>query len=324
MRAIVNHRYGGPETLQLQEVEPPDIPEDRVLVRVRASSVNAVDWHLMRGEPYLVRLTDGLRAPKQPRRGVDIAGVIESVGSAVTTLKPGDEVFGGGIGAFGELARAKAANVVAKPTNLTFEEAAAVPVAGLTALQGLRDKGGLTAGQRILVNGAGGGVGTFAVQIAKAFGASVTAVTRTENLELLSSLGADRVIDYSRDDFTRDGSRYDVIFDAGGNRSLGDLARATEPDGVVIVCGAGKGNWVGPFARVAAAMLRSRVRKPRMVGFLASHGQADMVVLKGLLEAGSIRPVIDRTYPLEQTADAVAYMERGHARGKVVITVSAV
>lgn len=320
MRAIVNDRYGGPETLRLEEAERPVLVAERVLVRVRASSVNAVDWHLMRGMPYVIRLTDGLRRPKQPRRGVDLAGIVEEVGSAVTRFKPGDEVFGGGVGTWAELARAKASNLAAKPGNVTFEEAAAVPVAALTALQGLRDKAQVGPGQRVLVNGAGGGVGTFAVQIARALGGDVTAVTSGRNVELVRTIGAGRVIDYEREDFARGGVRYDVIFDLGGNRSLPDLARATTPEGVVVLCGAGRGNWIGPFVRVIAGGMRSRRGGVRILGFLATHNQADITALAGMLEAGTIKPVIDRAYPLADAPEAVRYAELG-AQGKVVITV---
>ena len=320
MRAIVSQRYGGPETLRLEDVDRPVIDDERVLVRVRASSVNAVDWHLMRGTPYVIRLTDGLRRPKQPRRGVDLAGDVEEVGAAVTRFKPGDEVFGGGVGTWAELARAKASNLAHKPPGVSFEEAAAVPVAALTALQGLRDRAGVTVGQRVLVNGAGGGVGTFVVQIARAFGADVTAVTSTRNVAMVASIGAGRVFDYEREDFVRDPARYDVVFDVGGNRSLPDLGRVTAPGGVVLLCGAGRGQWIGPFVRIISGGLRSRFGGTRMAGFLATHNQPDITTLAEMLAAGTIRPVVDRSFPLAEAADAVRHMEAG-AQGKVVIAV---
>ncbi|MBA3876874.1 MAG: NAD(P)-dependent alcohol dehydrogenase [Anaerolinea sp.] len=323
MRAIVQHRYGGPEVLRLEEVDPPTITDDRVLVRVRAASVNAIDWHLLRGKPFLARVGEGARAPKQPIRGVDLAGVVEDVGSAVTRFKPGDEVFGSGVGTFAELATAREPNLARKPADLSFEEAAAVSVAGQTALQGLRDKGGVRAGQRVLVDGAGGGVGTFAVQIARALGAEVTALTRTASLDVVRSLGAARVLDHASADIVRDPARYDVIFDVGGFRTLGELARAAVPGGIVVLCGAGAnaGGWIGPLPRLVAPRLRPRIGDVRILFFLASLRQDDLLELTRLLETGVVRPVIDRTYRLEETAEAIRHVEEGRARGKVVITV---
>ena len=249
MQAIRYHRYGGPDALALEDVETPVAGDDQVLVRVRAASVNALDWHALRGLPYLVRATDGLRRPRDGGLGCDIAGVVESVGEAVTRFRPGDEVFGMTIRSFAELAAVREAGLVPKPANLSFEQAAAIPLAGSTALQGLRDKGRLREGSRVLVNGAGGGVGSFAVQIAKAFGAHVTAVTHPDAVDLARSAGADEVIDYTAADFTRQGIRYDLIFDTGGNRSFRDCARAMAPDGVLVICGAPKGNWLAPILR---------------------------------------------------------------------------
>ena len=323
MRAIVQHRYGGPEVLRLEEVEPPTIPEDRVLVRVKAASVNALDWHMMRGKPFLARIGEGWRSPKQPIRGVDLAGVVEAVGSAVTRFKPGDEVFGTGGGTFAELARAKESSLAPKPAGLSFEEAASVSVAGRTALIGLRDKAGVQAGQRVLVDGAGGGVGTFAVQIARALGAEVTAITRTANLELVRSLGATRVLDHQRDDLARDPARYDVVFDVGGFRSIGDLARAAVPGGIVVLCGAGANaaGWIGPLPRLVVPRLRPRIGGARVVFYIATLRLEDLLELTRLVEMGEIRPVIDRTYRLEEAAEAMRHVEDGRARGKVAITV---
>jgi NADPH:quinone reductase-like Zn-dependent oxidoreductase len=323
VHAIVQHRYGGPEVLHLEEVDVPTIPDDRVLVRVRAASVNAVDWHMMRGKPVLARVGEGWRTPKQRIRGVDLAGVVEAVGSAVTRFKPGDHVFGSGTGTFAELARANESNLAPKPADLSFEEAAAVSVAGQTALQGLRDKGGLQHGQRVLIDGAGGGVGTFAVQIARALGAEVTAVTRTANVELVRSLGATRALDHARDDLALDTERYDVVFDVGGFRTLRELARSVEPGGVVVLCGAGANaaGWIGPLPRLVAPRLRPRIGDARVVGYFATLQLADILELTRLLESGQVRPVIDRTYSLEDAAEAIRHVEDGRARGKVVITV---
>jgi NADPH:quinone reductase-like Zn-dependent oxidoreductase len=289
-------------------------------VRVRASSVNALDWHYMRGEPYVVRLSDGLRRPKTNVRGVDVAGEVDAVGVNVTHLKPGDSVFGMRDGAWAEYVSGR--TFVPKPTNLTFEQAAAVPVAGITALQALRDKGQIQSGQRILVTGAGGGVGTFAVQIAKAFGTHVTAATSTQHLEMVRSIGADRVFDYTREDFTRDGQRYDLICDVGGNRSLSDLGRVMTPEGrlVVVGIGAGAGRWLGPLLRPLGAAVRSRFGRRRMLPFLSHPNTEDLLVLTDLIEAGKVTPVIDRTYPLSGATEAIRYVETGRARGKVVIT----
>jgi NADPH:quinone reductase-like Zn-dependent oxidoreductase len=321
MKAVGQDRYGSPDVLTLRDVPVPVPADEAVLVRVRASSVNAVDWHAMRGEPFLVRLTDGLLRPKIAIRGVDAAGVVEAVGAKVAHLQPGDEVFGMRNGAWAEYLSGR--TFVRKPTNLTFEEAAAVPVAGVTALQALRRKGGLAAGERVLVTGAGGGVGTFAVQVARALGAKVSAATSPRHLEMVGALGVDRVFDYTAGDFTRDGSRYDLIVDIGGGRSLGDLSRVMAPGGRLVVVGGGigKGRWLGPVVRPALAALRSRLRGQRMLPFLSNASTDDLLVLAEMLERGTVRPIIDRTYPLAETAEAVRYVETGQAGGKVVITV---
>jgi NADPH:quinone reductase-like Zn-dependent oxidoreductase len=316
MKAIVQDRYGSADVLQLEDVDKPEPAEDRVLVKVRAASVNALDWHFMTGEPWMVRM-GALSRPSQRVRGVDLAGVVDAVGKQVNGIKPGDEVFGNGVGTFAEFATARPDQLVAKPGRLTFEQAAAIPVAGFTALQGLRDKGQVKPGQRVAVNGAGGGVGTFAVQIAKALGAHVTAVTSTGNLDLVRSLGPDEVVDYDREDFLRAGQRYDVIFDLGGNRSFAEIRRALGPGGTLVQAGAAK----GPVMRLLKAVLLTRFVSQRLVAFISSPNQADLVTLKELAEAGKIAPAIGSRFPLAQAAEAVRQMTDGNARGKIVITI---
>ena len=321
MKAIVHGRYGSPDVLELQEIDKPVVSDDTVLVRVRAASVNAYDWHIMRGLPYLVRTSEGLRKPKRSVAGVDLAGEVEEVGKNVTQLRVGDEVFGERGGAFAEYVCAKANNFALKPGNLTFEQAAAVPMAGFTALQALRDKGHVQPGQRVLINGAAGGVGTFAVQIAKAFGADVTGVCSTRHVDIIRSIGADRVIDYTQEDFTRSDLRYDLILDVAASRSLSDCRRVLGSNGIFVVIGAPPGHWIAPVARVLAAVLYSRVGSRKMLPFLAKSNNADLVALKELIEAGKVTPVVDRTYALSEAADAIRYLEEGHPQGKVVITV---
>ncbi|MGH2444598.1 MAG: NAD(P)-dependent alcohol dehydrogenase [Candidatus Limnocylindria bacterium] len=319
MKAIRKLRYGSPDVLEVHEVDPPEVPDDAVLVRVRATSVNAHDWHMLRGKPYMARLGDGLRRPKSPLVGIDVAGTVEAAGADVRDLQAGDRVFGARSGAFAEYVASK--NMVPMPADLTFEQAAAVPIAGFTALQGIRDVGNLQPDHRVLVNGAGGGVGSFAVQIARALGADVTAVTNTGNLEMVASIGADRVIDYSREDFTRGRDRYDLIVDAGGNHSLRALRRALTPAGTVVMVAPGPGQWIGPVARIGWAIISSRFSDRKVRPFLADASRDDMFVLRELIEAGKITPVIDRTFPFDQIPDAIRYVEEGRARGKVVITV---
>lgn len=317
MKAILFPTYGSPDVLQCQEVAKPTPKDDQVLVKIVAVAANPLDWHRMRAEPFLVRLSDGLRKPKDPRLGADIAGVVEAVGAAVTHFKPGDEVFGEiGAGGFAEYVCAKEKSVVPKPTNRSFAEAAAVPVAGLTALQGLRDKGKLQTGQKVLVNGASGGVGTYAVQLAKHFGAEVTAVCSTRNLDLVRGLGADHVIDYTQTDFTRTGQRYDLILDAIGNRSVADYRRTLTPQGRCAVAG------FTTISRLFGIVLFGGRGGQPVASFLAQPNQADLLTLSELLESGKITSVIDRTYPLAQTAEAIRYLETGRARGKVIITVA--
>ena len=323
MKAIVRERYGSPDVLKLRDIDRPVIDDDGVLVRVRAASINAYDWHMMRGRPSLVRLMTGLRKPKSSAMGVDLAGEVEAVGKNVTEFRPGEEVFGQRVGALAEYVRGTAMSfLVPKPTGLTFEQAAAVPMAASTALQGLRDKGQIKPSQRVLINGASGGVGTFAVQIAKAFGAHVTAVCSTRNVDQARSLGADEVIDYTREDFTRGGRKYDVILDVASSGSLSSRRRVLEPNGTLV--GVGAANNDGTASIVAGLLetaVLSRFGNQKMPFFLAKNSKEDLLVLKELIEAGKVKPVIDRTYPLNQTAEAIRYLETGHARAKVVITV---
>jgi NADPH:quinone reductase-like Zn-dependent oxidoreductase len=318
MKAIVREKYGSPDVLELRDVVKPAPLDNKVLVEVHAASVNALDWHLLRGQPFLARMGGGMRRPKRKTLGVDVAGRVESVGKNVTKFKPGDEVFGGASGSFAEYACAREDLLAHKPTNMTFEEAAAVPVAAITALQGLRDKGQIQPGKKVLINGASGGVGTFAVQIAKSFGAEVTAVCSAKNLEIARSMGADHVIDYSKEDLTKNGQRYDLIVAVNGHHPIRDYGRALSPKGIFVFIG-------GPVAQFFQALIFgpmiSRTGSKKMITFVAELNNPDMLLLKELLETGKLVPVIDRRYPLAETAEAIRYLEEGHARGKVVITV---
>ena len=322
MKAIVYRTYGSPDVLRLDEVEKPPVRDGDVLVRVHAAALNPFDWHLLRGHPYIVRPTSGWRTPKRNTPGIDVAGVVEAVGRDVTQVQPGDEVFGEKSRACAEYVSGPEKLFVRKPSNLTMEQAAAVPVAAVTALQALRDKGGVQAGQKVLINGASGGVGTFAVQLAKAFGATVTGVCSTPNVELVRSLGADHVIDYTRDDFTRSGERYDLIVDNAGNRSLLAMRRVLAKSGTLVGVGAPKGNWIAPVARVLWARLLSRFGSQEMIFMLTDVKREDLLYLTQLIEAGTVTPVIDRRYPLSDVPDAIRYLETMRARGKVVITVA--
>ena len=287
---------------------------------MRAASVNPLDWHYMRGTPFVLRLAAGLRKPKVTRLGADLAGQVDAVGKHVTQFQAGDEVFGVCKGAFAEYVCASESAVVLKPANVTFEQAAAVPVAAFSALQGLRDKGQIRRGQKVLINGAAGGVGTFAVQLAKVFGADVTGVCSTRNLDMVRSIGAHHVIDYTQEDFTTSGQQYDLIFDAAGNHSLSDCRRALTPKAtLVLVGGPNKGRWVGPLTGVLKAVVVSRFVSQKLRPCLAHSSKADLIVLRELLEAGKVAPVIDRSYPLSDVPEAIRYLEEGHARGKVVI-----
>ena len=321
IKAIVHRCYGPPEVLRLEEIEKPTPADDEVLVRVQAASANPLDWHYMRGTPYVMRLDAGLGAPKSARLGVDFAGKVEAVGKDVKRFKPGDEVFGGRTGAFGEYVTVREERaVVIKPAAVTFEQAAAVPIAALTALQGLRDKGHLQAGQKVLINGASGGVGTFAVQLAKALGAEVTGVCSTRNVDLVRSIGADHVIDYTQENFTEGGPRFDLVLDMVGNHSLLDVTRALKPDGtLVIVGGSNEGVWVGPMARPLMAFVLSPFVSQQLAFLLADLNKEDLQVVSDMMQDGRVTAVIDRRYRLSEVPEAIRYLEEGHARGKVVI-----
>jgi NADPH:quinone reductase-like Zn-dependent oxidoreductase len=324
MKAVVQGTYGAAEVLELREIDKPVVGDDEVLVQVRAAGVDPGVWHLMTGLPYLVRVMGyGLRTPKVGIRGRDVAGRVEAVGTNVTRFHPGDEVFGIGEGSFAEYACARADKLAPKPANLTFEQAAAVPISALTALQALRDTGTVQPGQQVLVIGAAGGVGTFAVQLAKAFGAEVTGVCSTTKVDLVRSLGAGEVIDYTGEDFADGAGRWDLIVDTAGRRSLSQLRRALAPRGtLVIVGGEGGGRWLGGFDRqILRAPLLSALVRQRLRPLVSKERRDDLVVLKELIEAGNLTPVIDRTYSLREAPAAIRHLEAGHARGKTVITV---
>jgi len=324
MKAITHCEYGGPEVLKIEEIEKPVPNDNQVLVKVRANSVNPLDLTI-RG-PLLLRPLFGLRKPKDTRLGVDYSGTVEAVGKNVTTFKPGDEVFGGKNGAIAEYVSVLADRaVVLKPANMTFEQAASVPVAAITALQGLRDKGKIQAGQKVLINGASGGVGTFAVQIAKSFGTEVTGVCSTRNVDLVRSIGADHVIDYTKEDFTKGDQHYDLIFDLIGNHSFSERRRILNPNGICVMAGVGGAGWHdGMGMRLAGELngyLRSRFVSQKFITYIAEFNKKDMMVLADLMQSGKMTPVIDKTFKLSDTPDALRYLEQGHARGKVVITV---
>jgi NADPH:quinone reductase-like Zn-dependent oxidoreductase len=323
MRAIVQDTYGSTEVLGLEDISRPEIGDDEVLVRVRAAGVDPGVWHLMAGLPYLVRMAGfGIRAPKTRVRGSDVAGTVEAVGANVTRFQPGDEVFGTCDGAFAEYASAKEERLALKPATLTFEQAAAIATSGFTALQGLRDRGETEAGQKVLVIGASGGVGTSAVQIAKALGAEVTGVCSTRNVDMVRSIGADHVIDYTRQDFADGTQSYDVILDTAGNRPLSLLRGALTRRGTLVIVGAeGGGRWIGAVGRTFKAFLLSPFVSQRLRAFISKESSDDLEVLRQFVEAGQLTPVIDRTYPLNETPNAIAYIAEGHARGKVVVTV---
>ena len=322
MKAAVYSQYGPPDVVQIRDVEKPVPKDNEVLIKVRAASVNPYDWHFMRGEPYPVRIAaGGLRKPKDTRLGADVAGEVEAVGRNVTQFKPGDAVFGLCHGAFAEYACASESKLVIKPDCLTFEQAASVPIAAFTALQGLRDKGGIQPGQRVLVNGAAGGVGTFAVQIAKSFGAHVSGVCSTGNLEMVRSIGADQAIDYTQEDFTKGGHRYDMILDCVGNHSFSECRRVLNSKGIYVGAGGKTDNWmIGLLARTIKALVWSWFVSQKLVMVFAKSSQADLAVMHGLMKAGKVKPVIDKRYSLREVPEAIRYLETGHARGKVVIT----
>src|SRR5436305_812113 len=325
MKAIINCDYGLAH-LKLENIEKPVPNDDQVLVRVHAASVNPYDWHFIEGTPKIIRLMGvGLRKPKDTRVGVDFAGTVEAVGKNVTNFKPGDEVFGGRGGAFAEYVCPRAHRAVAlKPASVTFEQAASVNIAGITALQALRDKGKVQPGQKVLINGASGGVGTFAVQIAKSFGADVTGVCSTRNVDLVRSLGADHVIDYTKEDFAKGEQRYDVILDNVPNHSLSECRRVLTPEGKYVMIGGGGPNdnrWIGPFGRIIQTMVMAPFVSQKMGMMMAQLTKSDLNILGDMMQSGKVKPVIDRTYKLSELPEAIRYLEEGHARGKVIITV---
>jgi NADPH:quinone reductase-like Zn-dependent oxidoreductase len=318
MKAAVYARYGPPEVVQLTDVAKPVPNDTEVLIKVRAASVNPLDWHFMRGKPYVVRLGAGPHKPKNTRLGVDLAGEVETVGRNVKQFKPGDEVFGVSRGAFAEYVCAIEDKLAPKPANLSFEDAAAVPVAAISALQGLRDRGRIQPGHKVLIDGASGGVGTFAIQIAKSFGAEVTAVCSTRNVDRARSLGADHVMDYTREDFTKSGQRYDLILAANAYHSILDYRRALSPKGIYVMAG---GGGLQILQSISLGPVLSLIGTKKMCFFMANVNQKDLLLLKNLLEARKVVPIIDRRYPLSDAAEALRYLEEGHAQGKVVITV---
>jgi NADPH:quinone reductase-like Zn-dependent oxidoreductase len=320
MQAIVHSRYGPPDALQLKDIDTPVITDDQVLVRVHAAAVGKGDWLTVRGLPYVARLRYGLRKPTHPVPGFDLAGRVEAVGSKVTRLQPGDAVFGWCDGSFAEYASVPEGQLVLKPANLTFEQAAAVPISGFAALQALRDTGEVQPGQQVVIIGASGGVGSFAVQLAKTFGAEVTGVCSTKSVEMVRSLGADQVIDYTQEDFTRSGQRYDLILEMAGNRSLADLRRALTPKGTLVLVGGSGGKWFMGTGRTLRAVLVSPFMGQRLRSFFSKPKRTDLVVLKELIEAGKITPVIDRTFPLNEGREAIRYVGERSTQGKTVIT----
>ena len=320
---FVYYGYGSPEVLKCEEIEKPAPGDDEILIKVHAASVNPLDWHYMRGRPYFVRMLTGLRKPKIRPLGVDVAGQVEAVGRNVTQLKPGDAVFGACRGAFAEYFCASESALVRKPENVTFEQAASSPIAALTALQGLRDHARIAAGHKVLINGAAGGVGTFAVQLAKSFGAEVTGVCSTRNVEMVRSLGAHHVVDYTKEDFTRSGQRYDLLFDSVGNHSLLACRRVLNPKGIYVPVGGTSDRWmIGPIMRAFGTLVLSWFVSQTLVRFfLAKSTRADLTVIGDLMSAGKVTPVIDRRYALSEVPEAIRYLEKGHARGKVIITI---
>lgn len=320
MKAIVYRRYGSADVLKFEDIDKPIPGRDEVLIRVRAASVNPLDWHFMRGTPYFLRMMAGLRKPTFTRLGVDVAGEVEAVGSDVDQFKPGDQVFGAGRGAFAEYACARESGLVLKPENVAFEQAAAAPIASFTALVALRDRGKIRTGQKVLINGAAGGVGTFAVQIAKSFGADVTGVCSTTNVEMVRRIGADHVVDYTRGNFTRSAERYDLILDCIGNHSPSAYRRVLTPDGKILAVGAPSGRWmIGELAGSLTAIAVSRFVRQKLIVVVAKLRKEDLGFIGELMKAGTVTPVIDRRYRLTEVPEAIRYVERGHARGKVVI-----
>jgi NADPH:quinone reductase-like Zn-dependent oxidoreductase len=322
MKAITHRCYGSPDVLTFEDIEKPSPGDGEILVKVVAATVNPLDWHFVRGTPYFLRLMSGLGAPDDTSLGVDFAGTVEAVGSDVTRFKPGDEVFGGGNGVFAEFVTVAADGaVVMKPAEITFEQAASAPIAAITALQALRDIGKLTAGQKVLINGASGGVGTFAVQIAKSLGADVTGVNSTRNVEMVQSIGADHVFDYRKEDYTESGQQFDLIIDMVGNHSLSKNRQALTADGKFVIVGGAKGNWLGPMMAPIKALFLSPFVDQEFAMFVAEMNQPDLEILGELMQAGKVNPVIDSRYPLSDVAAAIRHSEEGHTRGKIIINV---
>jgi len=323
MHAVMNRCYGVPTGVRIETVAKPKPGDGQVLIKVRASSVNPAEWYTVSGKPYIVRLMGGIGAPKDSRAGYDVAGVVEAVGPGVSSFKPGDEVFGGAWGAYAQYAIGRETRIIKKPPELSFEDAAAIPIAAMTALQGLRDQGHLAAGKKVLINGASGGVGTYGVQIAKAFGAEVTGVCSTRNVEMVRSLGADHVVDYTKENFTKTSERYDLILDNVGTQTFKDMASIMKADGIIVVVGGSKkGPFLGPIKRIGWSKLAQPFIDPQIKFYLAEVNKADLELVAKLAVEGKLRSVIDRRYPLEQTGAALEYLGLGHARGKVVITVN--
>jgi NADPH:quinone reductase-like Zn-dependent oxidoreductase len=319
MKAVVSHDFGPPEVLHLEEIEKPTPREDQVLIRVRAAALNPLDWRLMRGGPAVTRAIFRMTKMRPTTPGRDFAGEVEAVGKDVTQLKPGDAVFGVCLGSLAEYACARASKLASKPAGVTFEQAASLPIAGLTALQGLRDKGNIREGQRVLINGAGGGIGTFAVQIAKSYRTHVTGVCSPSKLELVRSIGADDVVDYTREDFTKSGQRYDLILDCVGNRSASDMRRVLKPRGICVIAGAGK-EVSTILARIVQALVLTRFASQTFVIFITKGSREDLATLADLVQTGKVTPIIEKRYNLTEARDAIRYLEEGHARGKVVVT----
>ncbi len=323
MKAIVYHIYGPPDVLRLEQIDKPVPGDDEVLIKVRAASINPYDWHFMRGEPYPLRLFAGITAPKSPQLGADVAGEVEIVGKNVTDLKPGDSVFGTCRGSLAEYACGSPSKFAVKPENVTFEQAASVGIAALTALQALRDKGQIQSGHKVLINGAAGGVGTFGVQIAKHFAAEVTGVCSTRNVELVRSIGADHVIDYTREDFTTLAQSYDLILDCIGNHSLSEYRRVLTACGIHVAAGGTAGRWmIDVLFRTFASQVQSWRGSQKFLGLLANINIQDLTLIGNLMQSGTVKPVIDRRYALNELPEAIRYLEQGHARGKVVISIS--
>ena len=323
MKAIVYHNYGSPDVLSLTEIEQPEPEENEVLIKVHAAAANPLDWHFMRGTPYVVRLITGFKKPKIGRLGADVAGTVEAIGKNVTRFKPGDQVFGSCRGAFAEYVCSHEQSLAKKPENISFEQAASVPVAALTALQGLRDKGNIKSGQKVLINGASGGVGSFAVQIARSFGTEVTGVCSSRNVEMVRSIGAKQIIDYTQENFTRGEQQYDIILDTAGNHSLSAIRRVLNPGGIYLGVGGPSGRWKMGLTQTLMGNVLSLFVSQNFTSYIANANKAeDLLFMRDLIETGKVTPVIDKRYQLSEVPEAISYLEQGHSRGKIVVNVS--